>query len=143
MQQLNEDEKLIIYADGACRGNQFTENIGAYGIVLLYKDHMKTLKQAFKNTTNNKMEIIAVIEALKAIKNYNLYTEVYTDSQYVICTLNDGWKRNKNIELWDELDELISKFKCIKFIKVKGHDGNTYNELADSLCNQAMDELNK
>ena len=61
MQQLNEDEKLIIYADGACRGNQFTENIGAYGIVLLYKGYMKTLKQAFKNTTNNKMEIIAII----------------------------------------------------------------------------------
>ena len=135
-------DKIIIYADGACRGNQFTENIGAYGIVLLYKDHMKTLKQAFKNTTNNKMEIIAIIEALKAVKNYDLYTEVYTDSQYVVCTLNDGWKRNKNIELWNELDELISRFKCIKFIKVKGHDGDTYNELADSLCNQAMDEIN-
>lgn len=142
MQQLNEDEKLIIYADGACRGNQFTENIGAYGIVLLYKGHMKTLKQAFKNTTNNKMEIIAIIEALKVVKNYDLYTEVYTDSQYVVCTLNDGWKRNKNIELWNELDELISRFKCIKFIKVKGHDGDTYNELADSLCNQAIDEIN-
>ena len=135
-------DKIIIYADGACRGNQFTENIGAYGIVLLYKDHMKTLKQAFKNTTNNKMEITAIIEALKAVKNYDLYTEVYTDSQYVVCTLNDGWKRNKNIELWNELDELISRFKCIKFIKVKGHDGDTYNELADSLCNQAMDEIN-
>lgn len=142
MQQLNEDEKLIIYADGACRGNQFTENIGAYGIVLLYKGYMKTLKQAFKNTTNNKMEIIAIIEALKVVKNYDLYTEVYTDSQYVVCTLNDGWKRNKNIELWNELDELISRFKCIKFIKVKGHDGDTYNELADSLCNQAIDEIN-
>ena len=135
-------DKIIIYADGACRGNQFTENIGAYGIVLLYKGQMKTLKQAFKNTTNNKMEIIAIIEALKAVKNYDLYTEVYTDSQYVVCTLNDGWKRNKNIELWNELDELISRFKCIKFIKVKGHDGDTYNELADSLCNQAMDEIN-
>lgn len=135
-------DKIIIYADGACRGNQFTENIGAYGIVLLYKGYMKTLKQAFKNTTNNKMEIIAIIEALKAVKNYDLYTEVYTDSQYVVCTLNDGWKRNKNIELWNELDELISRFKCIKFIKVKGHDGDTYNELADSLCNQAMDEIN-
>ena len=134
-------EKIMIYADGACRGNQFNENIGAYGIVLIYNNHIKTLNGSYKNTTNNKMELIAVIEALKALKKFNIPVEIYTDSQYVVSTINEGWNKRANIELWEQLDNLILKFKNISFYKVKGHNGNKYNEMADKLCNDAMDVI--
>ncbi len=136
-------EKIIIYADGACRGNQFNENIGAYGIVLIYNNYIKTLNGSYKNTTNNKMELIAVIEALRALKKFDIPVEIYTDSQYVVSTINEGWNKRANIELWEQLDNLISKFKIVNFYKVKGHNGNEYNEMADKLCNDAMDEKGK
>ncbi len=136
-------EKIIIYADGACRGNQFNENIGAYGIVLIYNNYIKTLNGFHKNTTNNKMELTAVIESLKALKRFDIPVEIYTDSQYVVSTINEGWNKKANIELWEQLDNLISKFKNINFYKVKGHNGDKYNEMADKLCNDAMDGKGK
>ena len=134
-------EPIKIYADGACRGNQNAENIGGYGVVLLYKGHQRTLRAAFKNTTNNKMEILSVVEGLKALKRFDLPVEIYSDSQYVVNTMNMGWNRNANYDLWKQLDEQLEKFKCVEFIKVKGHSDNVYNNLADKLANLAMDEM--
>lgn len=134
-------EKIKIYADGACRGNQFAENIGGYGVVLLYGEHKKELKDAFKNVTNNQMEILSVIEGLKALKRFDLPIEVYSDSQYVVNTVNLNWNKNANQDLWKELYSYIEKAKDIKFIKVKGHSDNEFNNRADKLANEAMDAL--
>ena len=134
-------EKIKIYADGACRGNQFAENIGGYGVVLLYGEHKKELKDAFKNVTNNQMEILSVIEGLKALKRFDLPIEVYSDSQYVVNTINLNWNKNANQDLWAELYNYIEKVKDIKFIKVKGHSDNEFNNRADKLANEAMDAL--
>ena len=132
---------IKIYADGACRGNQFAENIGGYGVVLLYKEHKKELKDAFKNVTNNQMEILSVIEGLKALKTFDLPVEIYSDSQYVVNTINLNWNKRANLDLWEELYTYMSKFKDIKFIKVKGHSDNEFNNRADKLANEAMDAL--
>lgn len=134
-------EKIKIYADGACRGNQFAENIGGYGVVLLYGEYKKELKGAFKNTTNNKMEILSVIEGLKALKRYDLPIEVYSDSQYVVNTINLNWNKKVNLDLWEELYNYMGKTKNIKFIKVKGHSDNEFNNRVDKLANEAMDAL--
>lgn len=132
---------IKIYADGACRGNQFSENIGAYGIVLLYNNNKKYLKEAFINTTNNRMEILSIIKGLEALKKFDIPVEIYSDSAYVVNTLNEGWRRNANLDLWETLDQLLSKFKTVKLFKVKGHADNEYNNLADKLANEAMDAL--
>lgn len=134
-------ETIKIYADGACRGNQFAENIGGYGVVLLYGEHKKELKDAFKNVTNNQMEILSVIEGLKALKQYDIPVEIYSDSQYVVNTINLNWNKKANQDLWAELYNYIEKVKDIKFIKVKGHSDNIYNNRADQLANEAMDAL--
>lgn len=134
-------DKIIIYADGACRGNQFKENIGAYGIIIVYKNHKKELYKAFKNVTNNQMEILAVIEALRALKRYDIPVSIYSDSQYVINTLLLGWRKNANIDLWNQLDAEINKVDKIEFFKVKGHADSVYNNRADELANIAMDNF--
>ena len=134
---------IKIYADGACRGNQNTTNIGGYGVVLIYKDSVKELNNAFQDTTNNKMEILSVIEGLKSLKRFDIPVEIYSDSQYVVNTINNGWRKNANLDLWDELDRLIEKFDSVKFIKVKGHSDNNYNNRADKLANIAMDNYKR
>lgn len=134
---------IKIYADGACRGNQFAENIGGYGVVLLYGEYRKELKDAFKNVTNNQMEILSVIEGLKALKQYDIPVEVYSDSQYVVNTVNLNWKKNANQDLWEELYNILRKIKDIKFIKVKGHSDDSLNNRADELANEAMDDMLK
>ncbi len=85
------------------------------------------------NTTNNRMEITAVLEALKRCPNNSL-VKVITDSQYVIGTMTKNWKRNKNTDLWSLLDKEVQRMKCVDFEWVKGHNGNEYNELADNLA---------
>ena len=92
-------EIIKIYADGACRGNQFKDNVGAIGVVLLYGNKEKHIKEAFKNTTNNKMEILSVIKGLQELKRYDIPVEVYSDSSYVVSTMNLGWKRKVNLDL--------------------------------------------
>ena len=117
-------------------------------------DASKEIKGREINTTNNIMELKGCIEGLKAIKNKTLPVEVYLDSAYVLNGITnwiDGWKKkgwrtaNKkpvlNKELWIELDSERNKFNNIEFIKVKGHAGNEGNEIADRLCNEAMDEI--
>lgn len=132
---------IDIYTDGACRGNQYKANIGGYGIILKYGDYIKEFKQAFKNVTNNQMELLAVIEALKLLTRFDIPLKIYSDSQYVVNTMNMGWSRNANQELWSQLDNLLSRFTQVEFIKVKGHSNDLYNNKCDKLANQAMDEL--
>jgi ribonuclease HI len=136
-------QKVIIYADGACKDNP---GLGAYGAILECNGERKEIKGAIPDTTNNRMELKAVIEALKLIKQ-QCTIEVYTDSQYVQKGMTEWignwkqkkWKNVKNIELWQELDSLASKYS-INWYWVKGHNGDTLNERADELANIAIRE---
>lgn len=139
---------IKIYTDGACSGNP---GKGGWGAVLIYsdRDEEKYMSGADQLTTNNKMELTATIESLKAIEKPS-EIELYTDSQYVkngislwiINWKNNGWKTaNKkpvaNQELWIELDRIV-KFHNVDWFWVKGHSGNHYNEIADQLAVKAM-----
>lgn len=147
-------DKIQIWCDGGCRGNQNKENIGAWGVVLKYKNNTKELNGATINTTNNKMELQACIEGLKAILNRALPVEVVLDSNYVLKGITEwihnwikkGWKTSQkkpveNKELWQELYELKNQFANIEFVKCKGHTNNEGNIRADELCNIAMDTI--
>ncbi len=140
-------EKVIIYTDGACSGNP---GPGGWGSILMYKDNKKEISGGLENTTNNVMELTAVIEALKLLK-FPCEVELYSDSAYVVNAFNqnwiDGWLKNgwknsskepvKNKELWEELYNL-SKIHKIQFIKVKGHADNEYNNRCDELARNAI-----
>ena len=135
--------KVIIYTDGACKGNP---GLGGYGAILMYNEHKKEIKGTVPDTTNNKMELTAVIEALKQIK-FECSIDIYTDSQYVQRGMTEwmaGWKKKnwnkvKNIELWQELDSLASSHK-VTWNWVKAHNGDPLNERADELANIAIEE---
>lgn len=142
-------KKVIIYTDGACSGNP---GPGGWGAVLIYEENRKEISGGCRETTNNIMEMTAVLEALKALKN-DCEVELYSDSAYVVNAFNDkwidNWKKNgwinskkevvKNKELWQELDELVTKYK-VKFNKVKGHSSDELNNRCDEL---ARSEINK
>lgn len=146
-------KKVTIYTDGACRGNGQENTIGAFGIVFIYNGVTKEVKQAFRNTTNNIMELSAVIQALSMLKE-PCEVEIFSDSAYVVNAINqkwivnwqkNGWKNSskepvKNKELWQKLIELLEYHK-VKFNKVKGHSDNPLNNRCDELANEAMDEL--
>lgn len=146
--------KLEIYTDGGCRGNQSDNNVGGWGAYLVYGTNTTTIKGGERNTTNNKMELTAVIEALKRLKTTNKETVVYSDSAYVINGITNwihgwiakGWinsqkKPVENKELWQELYALKQRFNNIEFVKVKGHSDNEGNNKADALANEAMNEI--
>jgi len=146
---------IKIWCDGGCRGNNKDENIGGYGVVLQYGEHVKELYGGERNTTNNIQELKGAITALEAIKTTHIPIELYCDSAYVVNGINQwvkGWKKNnwrkksdnkvvENLELWQRLDELVNKQSDCKFIKVRGHNGNEGNERADFLANKGMDEV--
>ncbi|WP_303871339.1 RNase H family protein [Acetobacterium wieringae] len=146
---------IHLYTDGGCRGNgKEGENLGAIGGVLIYpeKNVTKEYRRAYENTTNNQMELLAVIEGLKLLKE-SCEVHIYSDSAYVVNAYLQNWigawkAKNwtrgkagalKNREIWIELDQLVNRHKVI-FHKVKGHADNPYNNRADLLVNQAMDE---
>jgi ribonuclease HI len=144
-------EKVVIYTDGACSGNP---GPGGWGTILMYKDTAKEISGYMKNTTNNIMEITAVIEGLKMLK-YKCDVEIYSDSAYVVNAFNNHWiegwiKKNwvnsskepvKNKELWQELYNLTKQHE-VKFIKVKGHSDNEYNNRCDELARLAIKNNN-
>ena len=138
-----------IYTDGACRGNP---GPGGWGVLLHYAGQERTIKGAELHTTNNRMELTAAIESLKALKR-SCEIDLYTDSQYVRKGImewlkqwkKNGWKNSKkevvkNIDLWQELDALALQHQ-IRWHWVKGHSGHIENERADALANEAIDEL--
>lgn len=133
-----------IYTDGAARGNP---GKGGYGVVLRYGKHEKELSQGYRLTTNNRMELMAVIEGLKALKQDGLNVLVTSDSKYVIDSVEKGWvfgweKKNfaqkKNPDLWQEFLKYYRKHK-VKFKWVKGHNDHPYNERCDVLATTAAD----
>ena len=141
--------KIELFTDGACKGNP---GLGGWGVLIKYSKISNELKGTQQQTTNNRMELIAVIEGLKSIQE-NSHIEITTDSMYVKNGINqwiDNWKNNgwktaakkpvKNKDLWQELDELVQNYS-IKWIWVKGHSGHPGNERADQLANEAIEEF--
>lgn len=143
-------QKVTIYTDGACSGNP---GPGGWAAVLICGDHKKEIYGGSKNTTNNIMELTAIIEGLKALKQ-ECEVEVYSDSAYSVNGFNQGWIYNwmkkgwktsdgqdvKNKELWQELYSLTKKYK-VTFIKVKGHSDVELNNRCDELARKAIAEL--
>lgn len=131
---------IIIYTDGACSGNP---GKGGWGAILLYKNRRKNLSKAYRLTTNNRMELMAVIEALKNIEDKSIPVVLYSDSKYVVESINKGYIYNwmskqfkdvKNPDLWQELIALIKEFKDIKFVWVKGHHHHELNNQCDKMA---------
>ncbi len=139
---------INIYTDGSSRGNP---GPGGYGAVLMYGHHRKELSQGYRHTTNNRMELMAVIAGLKEVKNNKIPVMIYSDSKYVVRAIEEGWLNNwmrsnfkggkKNSDLWKEYFELSKQFK-IKLNWVKGHADNPYNNRCDELATTAADGCN-
>lgn len=142
-------KQLEIYTDGACRGNP---GPGGWGAVLMYGPERKEIYGGENDTTNNRMELMAAIEALRSLKRECDLT-LYTDSQYVRKGITEwiiNWKKRnwktaakkpvKNADLWQQLDEQVARHS-VEWVWVKGHAGNEGNELADQLANKGVDEL--
>lgn len=146
-----ELKRVVIYTDGACLGNP---GPGGYGVVLLYGKHRKELSGGFRLTTNNRMEIMAAIVGLSALKERCKVT-LYTDSQYLADAMmegwakrwkSNGWRRNKrekalNADLWDKLLNLCEQHD-VEFVWIRGHNGNPENERCDKLSMQAAAQEN-
>ena len=142
--------RVEIFTDGACSGNP---GIGGWGAILRYKDVEKELSGGELDTTNNRMELTAVIEALKALKK-PCNISLYTDSKYVMSGITEwleNWKQNgwrtankksdvKNIDLWQQLDELCNMHE-IRWVWVKGHNGHPENERCDALARAEVAKL--
>jgi len=122
-------EELVIYTDGSCIPNP---GKGGWGYIAVFSKFDVYSSGGEKYSTNNLMEMTAVIEALKDFREYSRF-HIYSDSLYVINCAKGIWKRKKNIELWREYDK-YSKGKNIIFTWVKGHSGDCYNELVDKLA---------
>lgn len=143
-------EKVIIYTDGACSGNP---GPGGWGAILMYQGNKKEMSGGARQTTNNIMELTAALEALKQLK-FPCEVELYSDSAYLVNAFNqkwiEGWKKKnwtnsskepvKNKEIWQELDKLTNIHK-VKFIKVKGHADNEYNNRCDELARNAIQKI--
>lgn len=140
-------KEVTIYTDGACSGNP---GAGGYGIVLLYGSAKKELSAGYAKTTNNRMELLAVIKGLEALKE-PCRVKLYSDSRYVVDAIEkgwvlkwkqNGWMRNKkerasNADLWERLLPLLARHE-VKFIWVKGHADNPGNERCDTLARLAI-----
>ena len=143
-------EKVTIYTDGACSGNP---GPGGWAAVLMYNGQKKEISGAQKDTTNNIMEITAVIKGLETLK-FPCEVDLYSDSAYVVNCFSQGWIYNwikndwktadkkpvKNKELWVKLYNLTKKHK-VNFIKVKGHSDNEFNNRCDELAREAISRL--
>ena len=146
---MNKEKKILIYTDGSALGNP---GPGGYGIVMKTSDGSleKEFSQGYKHTTNNRMELLAIIEALKKIKKRDLPVEVYTDSKYVVDAFNQKWlnkwkaqrfSKTKNPDLWMEFDKQARDLD-LKIFWVKGHNNHPENERCDRLAVQAAKSEN-
>ncbi len=142
-------KKVFLFTDGACRGNP---GPGGWGVLMRYADREKKLHGGEKHTTNNRMELMAAIKGLSALKE-KCHVEVTTDSNYVrhgVTKWMSDWKKRhwktadkkpvKNQDLWEQLDALVTQHH-IAWHWVKGHSGHVENEIADQLANRGIDEL--
>jgi ribonuclease HI len=137
--------QITLYTDGAARGNP---GPGGYGALLIFGNHKKELSQGFKYTTNNRMELWAVIAGLEAITKREIPVTIYSDSKYVVDSISKGWlntwiKTNfkgdkKNPDLWRRYYEIAKEF-TINIVWVKGHADNPYNNKCDELATAAAD----
>jgi ribonuclease HI len=145
---MTKDRKRIeIYTDGAAKGNP---GPGGYGIVLKYGNHRKEISRGFKHTTNNRMELLAVIVALEQLKYPGSDVVLYSDSSYVCNAVNEGWvftwekkevRKKKNPDLWKRFLEIYRDHK-VSLIWIKGHADNPDNEVCDRLAVAASREEN-
>ena len=139
---------ITIYTDGSSRGNP---GPGGYGAILMYGEKRKELSAGYRKTTNNRMELMGVITALEALKKTGLSITIYTDSQYIVKALNEGWlnkwlatnfaKGKKNKDLWVRFYNLYKQHH-IKLVWVKGHADNPFNNRCDVLATTAADGKN-
>ncbi len=139
---------ISIYTDGSSRGNP---GPGGFGVILLWNHHRKEISKGFRLTTNNRMELLAVITGLEAITKKELPVIIYSDSQYVVKAIEEGWLKNwiatdfkggkKNKDLWKRYHELTRNMK-IKMKWVKGHADNPFNNRCDELATAAADGKN-
>lgn len=144
-------KKIDLYTDGACSGNP---GIGGWGAILIYNKIEKILSGGEENTTNNRMELTAVIKGLQALKE-GCKVNIYSDSAYVVNAFLQGWVDNwlennwksskgqvQNIDLWQQLLEVLNKHK-VKWFKVKGHADNVNNNRCDKLARGEIDKIRK
>ncbi|MBN2349895.1 MAG: ribonuclease HI [Bacteroidales bacterium] len=138
---------ITMYTDGAASGNP---GPGGYGIVLISGNHRKTFSEGFKLTTNNRMELLAVIVGLEKLKIKNSNVTIYTDSKYVADAVEKGWvfewqkkgfKKKKNPDLWQRFLNIYSEHN-VKFVWIKGHANNPENEICDTLAVNAYKKEN-
>lgn len=138
---------IRIYTDGAARGNP---GPGGYGVILKYNQHEKELSQGYRLTTNNRMELLAVITGLEAIKKEGIPVTIYSDSEYVVKAVEQGWiwnwekknfKDKKNADLWMRYIPLHKKYKP-RFQWIRGHAGHAENERCDQLAVRAANSPN-
>lgn len=139
------EDIVTIYTDGAARSNP---GPGGYGVILMKGAHRKELSQGYKLTTNNRMELMAVIAGLEAMKKQGQHIRIYSDSQYVVNSVEKGWLNTwiatnfkggkKNKDLWLKYYHL-SKTQFIRFVWVKGHADNPFNNRCDELATEAAD----
>ncbi|MFN8243060.1 MAG: ribonuclease HI [Ferruginibacter sp.] len=140
--------EITIYTDGSSRGNP---GPGGFGTILLWGPHRKEISQGYRLTTNNRMELMAVIAGLQQLKKDHLPVTIYSDSQYVVKAIEEGWLQNwirtdfkggkKNKDLWTLYFQLSQKFR-IKLKWVKGHANNPFNNRCDELATAAADGNN-
>ena len=138
-------DHITIYTDGSSKGNP---GPGGFGAILMFGKHSKEISMGYRFTTNNRMELIAVLASLEALKKNDLPLTIHSDSQYVVKAINEGWLNNwiktgfkggkKNKDLWVKYFQLSKKFK-IKMQWVKGHADNPYNNRCDELATTAAD----
>lgn len=138
-------QSITIYTDGAARGNP---GPGGYGAILMWGDKRKEISAGYRHTTNNRMELLAVIKALEMLKKNHLPIVIYSDSSYVVKAVEEGWLNNwirtdfkggkKNKDLWKKYFSLAKQFN-IRFKWVKGHASNPYNNRCDELATTAAD----
>jgi len=139
---------ITIYTDGSSRGNP---GPGGYGAILMSENNRKELSGGYKITTNNRMELMAVIKAIEALKKPGMHLTIYSDSQYVVKAVNEGWLKNwiatnfkggkKNKDLWMHYHQIAANHQ-VRFVWVKGHANNPNNNRCDELATAAADGKN-